>query len=45
MDHVGIVESVGKGTVNTIEGNSGDAVRKRSYPVGDERIYRYGVMQ
>lgn len=45
MDHVGIVESVGKGTVNTIEGNSGDAVRKRSYPVGDVRIYRYGVMQ
>lgn len=42
IDHVGIVESVKKGTVNTIEGNSGDAVRKRSYPVGDGRIYGYG---
>ena len=45
IDHVGIVESVKKGTVNTIEGNSGDAVRKRSYPVGDSRIYGYGVLQ
>ena len=44
IDHVGIVESVKKGTVNTIEGNSGDAVRKRSYPVGDGRIYGYGVL-
>lgn len=44
IDHVGIVESVEKGTVNTIEGNSGDAVRKRSYPVGDGRIYGYGIL-
>lgn len=44
IDHVGIVESVSKGTVNTIEGNSGDAVRKRSYPVGDGRIYGYGII-
>ena len=43
IDHVGIVESVKKGTVNTIEGNSGDAVRRRSYPVGDSEIYGYGI--
>lgn len=38
------MESVGKGKVNTIEGNSGDAVRRRSYPVGDSEIYGYGVL-
>ena len=45
IDHVGIVESVKKGIVNTIEGNSGDAVRRRSYPIGDSEIYGYGVLQ
>ncbi len=45
IDHVGIVESVGKGKVNTVEGNSGDAVRRRSYPIGDREIYGYGVIQ
>lgn len=43
IDHVGIVESVKKGNVNTVEGNSGDAVRRRSYPIGDNEIYGYGV--
>lgn len=43
IDHVGIVESVSKGNVNTIEGNSGDAVRRRSYPIGDNKIYGYGI--
>ena len=43
IDHVGIVESVKKGTVNTVEGNSGDAVRRRSYPIGDSEIYGYGI--
>ncbi len=43
IDHVGIVESVSKGNVNTIEGNSGDRVKRHSYPIGDERIYGYGV--
>lgn len=43
IDHVGIVVSVKKGIVNTIEGNSGDSVRQRSYPVGDDQIYGYGV--
>lgn len=43
IDHVGIVESVKKGTVNMVEGNSGDAVRRRSYPIGDSEIYGYGI--
>lgn len=43
IDHVGIVENVKKGVVNTVEGNSGDAVRRRSYPIGDSEIYGYGV--
>ena len=45
VDHVGIVESVSGGTVNTIEGNSGDKVARRSYSIGDSRIYGYGVPQ
>ena len=43
IDHVGIVESVSGGSVNTIEGNSGDAVKRHSYPIGDNRIYGYGI--
>ena len=42
-DHVGIVESVSGGTVNTIEGNSGDKVARRSYSIGSSSIYGYGV--
>lgn len=42
VDHVGIVESVSGGTVNTIEGNSGDVVARRSYAIGDSRVYGYG---
>lgn len=42
-DHVGIVEKTEGGTVYTVEGNSGDACRENSYPVGDVRIYGYGV--
>lgn len=37
-DHIGIVESVSGGYVNTIEGNADDMVQRRSYPVGDSRI-------
>ena len=43
IDHVGIVVNVKKGAVYTIEGNSGDMVRRQSYPIGDDRIYGYGV--
>ena len=42
-DHVGIVEKTEGGTVYTVEGNSGDACRENSYPVGDTRIYGFGV--
>lgn len=42
--HVGIVESVTNGVVNTIEGNSGDKVARRSYNMGSDSIYGYGVV-
>lgn len=44
VDHVGIVESVSEGNVNTIEGNSGDQCRRRNYAIGDGTIYGYGVL-
>ena len=43
IDHVGFVESGSGGTVNTIEGNSGDKVARRSYSIGSSNIYGYGV--
>ena len=43
IDHVGIVESVVDGTVYTMEGNSGDKVVRRDYPIGYEQIEGYGV--
>lgn len=42
-DHVGIVERVEDGRVYTVEGNSGDAVRQRSYPVGYYEILGYAT--
>ena len=43
IDHVGIVEKCENGTVYTVEGNSGDACKQQSYPVGSGSIYGYGV--
>ena len=43
IDHVGIVESVTDGTIYTVEGNSGDQVAKRSYPLGYEQIEGFGI--
>ena len=43
-DHVGIVERREGGIVYTVEGNSGDARRQRSYPVGSSSIYGYGCL-
>ena len=43
-DHVGIVERCENGIVYTVEGNSGDACRQRSYPVGSSSIYGYGIL-
>ena len=42
-DHVGIVAKVGNGNIYTIEGNSADSCRERSYPVGYWEILGYGV--
>lgn len=42
IDHVGIVEKSENGTVYTVEGNSGDACKQQSYPVGSGSIYGYG---
>lgn len=41
-DHVGIVEKCEDGIVYTVEGNSGDACRQNSYPVGYYEILGYG---
>ena len=42
-DHTGIVEKVENGCVYTIEGNSGDSCRQKSYPVGYYEILGYGI--
>lgn len=44
-DHTGIVEKVENGRVYTIEGNTADSCRERSYTVGDYQILGYGVPQ
>ena len=44
IDHVGIVEKCENGIVYTVEGNSGDACKQQSYPVGSNSIYGYGVV-
>lgn len=42
-DHTGIVEKVENGRVYTIEGNSGDSCREKSYPLGYYEILGYGT--
>ncbi|MBR0342891.1 MAG: CHAP domain-containing protein [Oscillospiraceae bacterium] len=42
-DHIGIVESCDGKTVTTIEGNSRDICRRKTYPVGHWQIYGYGL--
>lgn len=42
-DHVGIVEKVENDRVYTIEGNTSDSCRQRSYPVGYYQILGYGI--
>lgn len=42
-DHVGIVESCDDSTVRTVEGNSSDGCRQRSYGVGSSSIMGYGI--
>lgn len=42
-NHVGIVEKCENGVVYTIEGNSGDACKRKQYTVGSSLILGYGV--
>ena len=42
-DHVGIVERVENGRVYTIEGNTADSCRERSYSLGHYEILGYGI--
>lgn len=42
-DHVGIVESVSGGQITVIEGNYGDAVKRRKLAVNERYIRGYGV--
>ena len=42
-DHVGIVERVTGDEVHTIEGNSSDSVRRRSYSFDSGKIFGYGI--
>lgn len=37
-DHIGIVESVSNGIIHTIEGNSNDQVRRKTYRIGHGNI-------
>ncbi|MCX0274161.1 CHAP domain-containing protein [Nocardia zapadnayensis] len=37
-DHIGIVESVNGGRIETIEGNSSDQVARRSYPMNSGKV-------
>lgn len=43
-DHVGIVEYVEDGRVHTIEGNSGNSVRRRDYDLDYDAIMGYGEL-
>ncbi len=42
-DHVGIVARVEDGRVYTIEGNTSDSCREKSYPLGHFEILGYGI--
>ncbi|MBQ4546630.1 MAG: CHAP domain-containing protein [Oscillospiraceae bacterium] len=44
-NHVGIVEKVENGIVYTIEGNSDDSCRRRSYSIGHYEIFGYGFLK
>ncbi len=43
-DHVGIVQKVENGRIFTIEGNSNDMCKERSYTIGNSQIQGYGVL-
>jgi hypothetical protein len=39
LRHVGLIEQIDAKEVHTVEGNAGDAVRRRVYPLSDPLIY------
>ena len=41
-DHMGIIESIGAGWINVIEGNSESQVRTQGYALNDDQIIGYG---
>lgn len=43
-NHVGIVTKVENGYIYTVEGNSSDAVRERSYSANSNHIYGFGII-
>lgn len=43
-DHTGIVDYVENGIVHTVEGNFGDSVAQREFPVGYYEVLGYGYM-
>ena len=42
VHHTGLVESVTAEKITTIEGNSGNAVKRRVYAIDSDQIYGYG---
>lgn len=42
-EHTGLVVKCEKGIVYTVEGNTGDMVKEKQYPLGDRRIIGYGI--
>ena len=43
-NHVGIVTKVSNGYIYTVEGNSSDAVRERSYSANSKSLFGFGVV-
>ena len=42
-DHIGIVDYYENGYVYTVEGNSGDMVRKKVYNINSENIFGFAA--
>jgi hypothetical protein len=43
-NHVGIVTKVADGYIYTVEGNSGDAVREKSYSADNKCVFGFGII-
>ena len=44
VDHVGIIEYYENGVVHTVEGNTSNSVRQRTYSVTSSEIFGYGLL-